>query len=110
MCVCVPVYDLLSGLIVKKLTDHKACVRDVSWHPFEEKIVSSSASIGAGESNCWGLEPANDPEQTRQAGSGAAGRAKGLAITGAYGLLGRRQNVVLCHCSVAGFSLWPSLL
>jgi len=36
------VYDLLSGHIVKKLTNHKACVRDVSWHPFEEKIVSSS--------------------------------------------------------------------
>lgn len=38
----VVVYDLLSGHIVKKLTTHKACVRDVSWHPFEEKIVSSS--------------------------------------------------------------------
>ncbi|XP_006102323.1 DDB1- and CUL4-associated factor 11 isoform X1 [Myotis lucifugus] len=38
----VVVYDLLSGHIVKKLTSHKACVRDVSWHPFEEKIVSSS--------------------------------------------------------------------
>uniref|UniRef100_A0A8C2LL77 DDB1- and CUL4-associated factor 11 n=1 Tax=Cricetulus griseus TaxID=10029 RepID=A0A8C2LL77_CRIGR len=36
----VVVYDLLSGHIVKKLTNHKACVRDVSWHPFEEKIVS----------------------------------------------------------------------
>lgn len=39
------VYDLLSGHIVKKLTSHKACVRDVSWHPFEEKIVSSSVRI-----------------------------------------------------------------
>ncbi|XP_028933736.1 DDB1- and CUL4-associated factor 11 isoform X1 [Ornithorhynchus anatinus] len=38
----VVVYDLLSGRIVKKLTDHRACVRDVSWHPYEEKIVSSS--------------------------------------------------------------------
>ncbi|XP_053117960.1 DDB1- and CUL4-associated factor 11 isoform X2 [Hemicordylus capensis] len=38
----VVVYDLLSGHIVKKLTSHKACVRDVSWHPYEEKIVSSS--------------------------------------------------------------------
>ncbi|KAG8140999.1 putative DDB1-and CUL4-associated factor 11-like protein [Naja naja] len=36
------VYDLLSGLIVKKLVNHQACVRDVSWHPYEEKIVSSS--------------------------------------------------------------------
>ncbi|XP_053218783.1 DDB1- and CUL4-associated factor 11 isoform X2 [Podarcis raffonei] len=38
----VVVYDLLSGLIVTKLTNHKACVRDVCWHPHEEKIVSSS--------------------------------------------------------------------
>lgn len=38
-------YDLLSGHIVKKLTTHKACVRDVSWHPFEEKIVSSSVRM-----------------------------------------------------------------
>lgn len=39
------VYDLLNGHIVKKLTNHKACVRDVSWHPFEEKIVSSSVRL-----------------------------------------------------------------
>uniref|UniRef100_A0A8D2LLZ2 DDB1- and CUL4-associated factor 11 n=1 Tax=Varanus komodoensis TaxID=61221 RepID=A0A8D2LLZ2_VARKO len=38
----VVVYDLLSGLIVKKLINHTACVRDVSWHPYEAKIVSSS--------------------------------------------------------------------
>ncbi|XP_060111840.1 DDB1- and CUL4-associated factor 11 [Heteronotia binoei] len=38
----VVVYDLLTGHIVKKLTEHRACVRDVSWHPYEEKIVSSS--------------------------------------------------------------------
>ncbi|XP_004698970.1 DDB1- and CUL4-associated factor 11 isoform X1 [Echinops telfairi] len=38
----VVVYDLLTGRVVKKLTHHKACVRDISWHPFEEKIVSSS--------------------------------------------------------------------
>ncbi|XP_020822785.1 DDB1- and CUL4-associated factor 11 isoform X1 [Phascolarctos cinereus] len=38
----VVIYDLLSGQIVKKLSSHKACVRDVSWHPFEQKIVSSS--------------------------------------------------------------------
>ncbi|KAL7977738.1 hypothetical protein Chor_009687 [Crotalus horridus] len=44
----VVVYDLLSGLIVKKLINHQACVRDVSWHPYEEKIVSTSASIGRG--------------------------------------------------------------
>lgn len=49
------VYDLLSGHIVKKLTNHKACVRDVSWHPFEEKIVSSSVRFG-GPAHVWDLE------------------------------------------------------
>ncbi|NP_001080744.1 DDB1 and CUL4 associated factor 11 L homeolog [Xenopus laevis] len=38
----VVVYDLLTGQIVKKLTNHKACVRDVSWHPCDNKLVSSS--------------------------------------------------------------------
>ncbi|XP_025248519.1 DDB1- and CUL4-associated factor 11 isoform X1 [Theropithecus gelada] len=54
----VVVYDLLSGHIVKKLTNHKACVRDVSWHPFEEKIVSSSVRLqGLGVlAHVWGLD------------------------------------------------------
>lgn len=38
----VVVYDLLTGKLVKRLTSHRACVRDVSWHPYQEKIVSSS--------------------------------------------------------------------
>lgn len=54
------VYDLLSGRIVKKLTNHKACVRDVSWHPFEEKIVSSSVRLqgfgGQGPVHVWDLD------------------------------------------------------
>lgn len=54
------VYDLLSGHIVKKLTNHKACVRDVSWHPFEEKIVSSSVRLqgsGGGGTSAVGQHP-----------------------------------------------------
>lgn len=38
------VYDLLTGQIVKKLANHKACVRDVSWHPCDNRLVSSSVS------------------------------------------------------------------
>lgn len=51
-------YDLLSGHIVKKLTNHKACVRDVSWHPFEEKIVSSSVRLQelGGALHVWDLD------------------------------------------------------
>ncbi|KAG2463025.1 DCA11 factor, partial [Polypterus senegalus] len=36
------VYDVLTGQIVTKLSNHDACVRDVSWHPFQENLVSSS--------------------------------------------------------------------
>jgi len=36
------VYDVLTGKIVTKLQHHQACVRDVSWHPFENSLVSSS--------------------------------------------------------------------
>ena len=38
----VVIYDLLSGDIVKELSAHKACVRDVSWHPSNLDLVSSS--------------------------------------------------------------------
>ncbi|XP_041092626.1 DDB1- and CUL4-associated factor 11 [Polyodon spathula] len=38
----VVVYDVLTGEIVTKLCNHDACVRDVSWHPYQESIVSSS--------------------------------------------------------------------
>ncbi|XP_041376385.1 DDB1- and CUL4-associated factor 11-like [Gigantopelta aegis] len=39
---CVVIYDLLSGKIVKKLEGHQACVRDVSWHPFDNSLMSTS--------------------------------------------------------------------
>ncbi|XP_041031374.1 DDB1- and CUL4-associated factor 11 [Carcharodon carcharias] len=38
----VVIYDVLTGKIVSKLSEHRACVRDVSWHPYEEKIISTS--------------------------------------------------------------------
>lgn len=39
-----PVYDVLTGAVVSRLSGHDACVRDVSWHPYEDNIVSSSVS------------------------------------------------------------------
>uniref|UniRef100_W5LYJ5 Uncharacterized protein n=1 Tax=Lepisosteus oculatus TaxID=7918 RepID=W5LYJ5_LEPOC len=47
-CVCInpslsiSVYDVLTGCVVSRLSDHDACVRDVSWHPYEANIISSS--------------------------------------------------------------------
>lgn len=43
LCVFV-VYDVLTGAVVSRLSGHDACVRDVSWHPYEDSIVSSSVS------------------------------------------------------------------
>ncbi|KAL6061282.1 DDB1- and CUL4-associated factor 11 [Balamuthia mandrillaris] len=36
------VYDVISGEVVTKLHGHEATVRDVSWHPFDPNIVSTS--------------------------------------------------------------------
>jgi len=38
----VVIYDLLTGAVVKELSGHKGVVRDVSWHPHREEIISSS--------------------------------------------------------------------
>uniref|UniRef100_W5JYW8 Ddb1 and cul4 associated factor 11 n=1 Tax=Astyanax mexicanus TaxID=7994 RepID=W5JYW8_ASTMX len=39
------IYDVLTGRVVSKLSGHDACVRDVSWHPFQDNIISSSVSF-----------------------------------------------------------------
>ncbi|KAM6900604.1 DDB1- and CUL4-associated factor 11 [Xenentodon cancila] len=36
------IYDVLTGAVVSRLLGHDACVRDVSWHPYEDNIISSS--------------------------------------------------------------------
>uniref|UniRef100_A0A673VZU9 DDB1- and CUL4-associated factor 11 n=1 Tax=Salmo trutta TaxID=8032 RepID=A0A673VZU9_SALTR len=36
------VYDVLTGSVVTRLSEHDACVRDVSWHPYQDNIISSS--------------------------------------------------------------------
>ncbi|KAK7576357.1 hypothetical protein V9T40_012643 [Parthenolecanium corni] len=38
----VVVYDLLTGKIETLLTGHKGNVRDVSWHPYRQEIVTAS--------------------------------------------------------------------
>lgn len=50
----VVIYDVLTGQVVKKLKDvHRSCVRDVSWHPYQNTIMSSSwdCKIGKWEFN-----------------------------------------------------------
>ncbi|XP_054165322.1 DDB1- and CUL4-associated factor 11-like [Oppia nitens] len=36
------IYDVLSGKIVKTLSGHRGCVRDVSFHPYDMTLMSSS--------------------------------------------------------------------
>ncbi|CAK9798391.1 DDB1- and CUL4-associated factor 11 [Anthophora quadrimaculata] len=36
------IYDVLTGSMVSRLMGHTGCVRDVSWHPFHQEIVSTS--------------------------------------------------------------------
>ncbi|KZC04742.1 DDB1- and CUL4-associated factor 11 [Dufourea novaeangliae] len=36
------IYDVLTGRIVSTLMGHHGCVRDVSWHPFHQEIVSTA--------------------------------------------------------------------
>lgn len=38
----VVVYDALTGKVAFQLSGHRACVRDVAWHPFRPEIVSTS--------------------------------------------------------------------
>lgn len=42
------IYDVLTGGIVKSLNGHKSCVRDVSWHPNYQEIISTSWDGGIG--------------------------------------------------------------
>lgn len=55
------VYDILTGSVVKKLDGHRQCVRDVSWHPYENTIVTTSwdGTIGRWEYlpiQAWGTD------------------------------------------------------
>lgn len=52
MCAC-PVYDVLTASVVTRLSDHDACVRDVSWRPYQD-IISSSISLCYSAPLYWG--------------------------------------------------------
>uniref|UniRef100_A0A674MIZ7 Ddb1 and cul4 associated factor 11 n=1 Tax=Takifugu rubripes TaxID=31033 RepID=A0A674MIZ7_TAKRU len=60
------IYDVLTGAVVSKLSGHDACVRDVSWHPYEDTIVSSSWD---GAVRMWEHRQTH-PLEEREAGDG----------------------------------------
>ncbi|PNF20119.1 DDB1- and CUL4-associated factor 11 [Cryptotermes secundus] len=38
----VVIYDVLTGKVHSVLSGHRACVRDVSWHPHRQELISTS--------------------------------------------------------------------
>jgi len=60
----VVIYDLLTGRIVKVLRGHESCVRDVSWHPYNQEICSSSWDYTV---NRWeGVDAGEEEEEQMQ--------------------------------------------
>ncbi|XP_066578945.1 DDB1- and CUL4-associated factor 11 [Amia ocellicauda] len=69
----VVIYDVLTGCVVSRLSDHDACVRDVSWHPYEDSIVSSSWDGGVRlwehrQSHLFDEERESERERERERG------------------------------------------
>lgn len=53
------IYDVLTGdLICKPLNAHRGTIRDLSWHPYEPTLVSSSWD---GSVKKWNYDPCCDP-------------------------------------------------
>lgn len=85
------IYDVLTGGIASTLNGHNGCVRDVSWHPFHQEIVSTSwdGTIGswryAGRTSLDSSDSDEDsdtvspPRQLRRSQRIAAQRAKHTA-------------------------------
>jgi WD repeat-containing protein 23 len=53
---CIYIYDVLTGGLVKKLSGHRAIIRDLSWHPYDTQITSTSWD---GTIWRWNLEERN---------------------------------------------------
>ncbi|XP_069113870.1 DDB1- and CUL4-associated factor 11-like [Argopecten irradians] len=60
----VVVYDLLTGKIVAKLSGHNTCVRDVSWHPYENIIMSTSWDSSVAKWTYKYQDPSEDEQES----------------------------------------------
>ena len=56
------VYDVLTGDVVAKLPAHSKCVRDVSWHPYENNLMTSSWE---GSVKLWHWKGTDQEEEMR---------------------------------------------
>ncbi|XP_071959239.1 DDB1- and CUL4-associated factor 11-like [Antedon mediterranea] len=62
------IYDVLTGQVVSKLKGHEGCVRDVSWHPFDNNIISTSWDSTHGLWEYCGQKPYDRDERERELG------------------------------------------
>ncbi|KAM9331611.1 DDB1- and CUL4-associated factor 11 isoform 2-T2 [Pholidichthys leucotaenia] len=67
------IYDVLTGLVVSRLIGHDACVRDVSWHPYEDNIISSSWD---GAVRMWEHRQTHPLEEDREGERGVKGKTQ----------------------------------
>ncbi|XP_077993157.1 DDB1- and CUL4-associated factor 11-like [Glandiceps talaboti] len=61
----VVIYDVLTGKMISKLQGQKACVRDVSWHPSDMNIMSTSwdGSVGKWEYSSKKYHDSSDSDE-----------------------------------------------
>ncbi|XP_033113165.1 DDB1- and CUL4-associated factor 11-like [Anneissia japonica] len=64
----VVIYDVLTGKVVSKLKGHEACVRDISWHPFDNNIISTSWDATHGFWEYRGQKPYDRDVRERELG------------------------------------------
>ncbi|XP_071588913.1 LOW QUALITY PROTEIN: DDB1- and CUL4-associated factor 11 [Heliangelus exortis] len=57
---CVIIYDVMSGRVLRRLANHGACVRDVSWHPTNGSLASASWD---GSVRLWGYRGEEEEEE-----------------------------------------------
>ncbi|CAM9803929.1 DDB1- and CUL4-associated factor 11 isoform X1 [Lampetra fluviatilis] len=74
----VVVYEVLSGKVVARLNGHRACVRDVHWHPYDGKIVSTSwdGVLGLWQYKQGEFHEGGDPSSNLQGSSDGKPAAK----------------------------------
>ncbi|BES97812.1 Hypothetical protein NTJ_10625 [Nesidiocoris tenuis] len=83
------IYDVLTGEIVAKNHGHSTVVRDVSWHPFRNEIVSVSWGFSVA---CWSRMSVEDEEEEEKEASGDDEESKDSAPTGTMWNSGRRRS------------------
>ncbi|KAH0812047.1 hypothetical protein GEV33_010747 [Tenebrio molitor] len=86
------IYDSLTGKIVEFVHGHKACLRDVAWHPYRNEILTSSWDGRVGRWTCV------DKENIKQSKSETEKRPR-ASINPQPSSLRRSERIAAKTCS-----------